>query len=677
MKVNRSLLPLVLFLFISASTVVILASAAGGGNLFVDLPQGLAVPQDGIQASPEIMRIRYTGVDLTAVERMRVGDTLTFTLFEDTVYTFQADHIEQRDSVLTVIGQIQESKESQAVMIVGGGQLAVDIFMVPEIYQVRSVGDGIYTVAQIDQSVYPEELPPVEVTLEMMTNQPDNQYAPQVTLDDGSQIDVLVVYTAAARNAAGGVTAIQNLITSARDVTNVSYNNSAVTPRLNLVGMSEVTYVESGDMGLDLDRLRLSADGFMDSVHTLRDLYKADLVSLIVESGQYCGIAYQMQVVDTSFASWAFSVVQRTCAVGNLSFAHELGHNMGARHDWYVDTGTNPYTYSHGHVNTTNRWRTVMSYDNYCAVQGFSCTRIPYWSNPRITYGGVPMGVPEFTCTGSVGCDADNARTLNNTAYTVANFRVGGTPTPTPTRTKTPTPTITPTPTRTPTPTPTPPYKVLLVDDIGDPPEVLGYYATPLATLKATVTVWDTGLSGNNEPNAAQIAPYESLIWFTGDNYSASPGPTYTTELELSAWLQAGGCLLVSSQDYPFAQAGSVPNQFMQNYLGVASIFQDVNQTVVSGSASAFGGLGPYLFTAPTGFAGNFTDEINPIRDAEVAFQGNQGPAGISYVSGNFKTTYWGFPLEMISKESDRTAILKRFLNWCRYYDTFLPLINR
>ena len=677
MKTNRSFLPVLLFLVISACTVVILASAASGGELFVDLPQGLALPQDGNSRSSEVIRTRFTGVNLTAAERMRAGDSLTLTLFDDAVFTFNADSTNQQGNILTVTGHIQESADSLVVITVSSDQLVMDVLMGVEIYQVRSEGNNIYAVSQIDQSVYPEELPPVEVTNEMLADKPILQAAPQITADDGSQIDVLVIYTAAARSAAGGVTAIQNIITSAKDVTNASYSNSGVTHRINLVGMSETAYVESGDMGLDLSRLREPADGFMDNIHTLREQYKADLVNLIVESGQYCGIAYQMQTVDTSFASWAFSVVARSCAVGNLSFAHELGHTMGARHDWYVDNGIQPYTYSHGHINFPARWRTIMSYNNYCSDQGFNCTRIPYWSNPGITYAGAPLGISEFTCTGSVGCDADNARTLNNTAYTVANFRVGITPTPTPTRTRTPTPTITPTPTRTPTPSPTPPYKVLLVDDIGDPPEVLGYYATPLATLKATVTVWDTGATGNSEPNASQMSPYEALIWYTGDNYSASTGPSDTTELQLAAWLQAGGCLLISSQDYPYAQAGAFPNPFMQNYLGVASIVEDKNQTSVTGKGSAYGGFGPYILVTPPGFAGNYTDVINPSKNAEIAFQGNQGSGGVSFRSDSFKTTYWGFPLEMISNEVNRTALLKRFLHWCRYYDSFLPLISR
>src|SRR4030067_2904062 len=60
-----------------------------------------------------------------------------------------------------------------------------------------------------------------------------------------------------------------------------------------------------------------------------------------------------------------------------------------------------------------------MAYNTECGDNGFSCTRLQYWSNPDALYGGVPMGVPEGQSNA-----ADNRKTLNNTAYTVANFRV-------------------------------------------------------------------------------------------------------------------------------------------------------------------------------------------------------------------------------------------------------------
>jgi len=126
-----------------------------------------------------------------------------------------------------------------------------------------------------------------------------------------------------------------------------------------------------------------------------------------------------MSTVSSSFSRSGFSAVSRRCAIGNYSFGHELGHNMGARHDVYVDSATTPYAYAHGYTYpaAASPWRTVMAYDDACKAVGTSCTRIPYWSNPSLSRGGAAMG----------DSTADNHQTLNNTAYTVANFRASGT----------------------------------------------------------------------------------------------------------------------------------------------------------------------------------------------------------------------------------------------------------
>ncbi len=86
-------------------------------------------------------------------------------------------------------------------------------------------------------------------------------------------------------------------------------------------------------MSTDLSRLRATNDGYMDELHSLRDSYGADLVSLIENEPAYCGYAYRMTSLSTSFASSAFSVVHHSCATGYYSFAHEIGHNQGAHHD--------------------------------------------------------------------------------------------------------------------------------------------------------------------------------------------------------------------------------------------------------------------------------------------------------------------------------------------------------
>lgn len=198
--------------------------------------------------------------------------------------------------------------------------------------------------------------------------------------------------------------------------TNASYLNSGIAQRVRLVHAEEVSYVEtsstsSAAFNAALTCIQSTTDGCLDALHSTRDTHGADLVSLWIENSGSCGLGY----FNTS-ASYAFSVVARTCVTGYYSFGHEMGHNMGAHHDPYVEASTTPRTYQHGTTNAAaaSPWRTVMAYNNACTAAGVSCTRIPYWSNPNVNYGGADMGD---------ATTRDNHRVLNETAYAVANFR--------------------------------------------------------------------------------------------------------------------------------------------------------------------------------------------------------------------------------------------------------------
>jgi hypothetical protein len=227
----------------------------------------------------------------------------------------------------------------------------------------------------------------------------------------GSQvIDVLVLYTGAARDAAGDSNAIETTIRNAVDVANAAYEYSKVDQRLNLVAAWHYEYEEVGlDMVSQLVDLRLSAD-----VATLRDAHGADLVALVTELGPgNCGAAYVMREVSTNFAPWAFSVTRRDCLVGSMSFAHELGHNMGLEHDpdsADVAPDAISYPHSHGHY-LDGSFRTVMSPAGHCTG---GCTEQPLFSNPNVLYNDVPTGIVN---------ERDNALTLDLTAPTVSTFR--------------------------------------------------------------------------------------------------------------------------------------------------------------------------------------------------------------------------------------------------------------
>jgi hypothetical protein len=240
--------------------------------------------------------------------------------------------------------------------------------------------------------------------------------------DDGSVIDVMVVYTPAARDAAGGPAAIEAQIALAIAGANDAYGNSGIEPRLNLVHVAEVDYDEvlgpDDDCVEHLHRLRRNGDGIMDEVHALRDEYLADLVQLILADDCAGGHAYLMGPQDhhTGFAPFAFSTANWQVAALMLTSAHELGHIQGCQHQRAYATLPPVFDYAYGYNFTGDggtAFRTVMAY-----LPG---TRIPHFSNPEISWDGRPTGVPQGQPE-----PADNARTINETALVVANFRNAG-----------------------------------------------------------------------------------------------------------------------------------------------------------------------------------------------------------------------------------------------------------
>ncbi len=436
----------VIILSMAVIVMMVLSTGQSGIAFPVDQPvealfTDAARPERDLSDDPTIIHTRFVNVNFDLLggtgsspkTQSEMAKVLLLNLFEAVVFTGVLDRVESNPSgSFSWIGYLEGVEYSQVILVVKERVMAGNITLPGEFYQVRYVGNGVHAIHQIDQGAFPPEAEPIPGDIFQGEL---GEAAHTATADDGSIIDVMVVYTPAARTEAGGTTDMENLIDLAVAETNQSYDNSGITPRLNLVHTEEVSYTESGDMNDDLDRLINPSDGYMDNVHTLRDTYLADLVDLIVETADYCGLAHTMGTVSPSFESLAFSVVGRDCATGYYSFAHELGHNMGARHDWYVNEDVTPYTYCHGYVNVADQWRTIMAYNDKCDDSGSYCTRLQYWSNPDVPYGGDPMGISEGTSiactTGNLSnppCDADNRRTLNNTAYTVANFRSGPSP---------------------------------------------------------------------------------------------------------------------------------------------------------------------------------------------------------------------------------------------------------
>ena len=235
-------------------------------------------------------------------------------------------------------------------------------------------------------------------------------------------VDVAVFHTPAAREAAGGAAAIAAVIDLMVAETNQAYAESGVHHRLRLVERSEVQYTETGNSFLDLDRLENPSDGYMDGVHALRDRTGADLVHLLFEEGNIGGVAK---------LGGPFGLTCQIC--GGLTFAHELGHNLGLLHNRYQVHGEER-GYAHpayGYVNQqalvaggarSRRWLTIMAYDFQCYDAYTSCQELPRFSNPRQSYNGDPLGIPFGEGSGVSG-PADAAAVLNATGPAVALWR--------------------------------------------------------------------------------------------------------------------------------------------------------------------------------------------------------------------------------------------------------------
>jgi hypothetical protein len=206
---------------------------------------------------------------------------------------------------------------------------------------------------------------------------------------------------------------------------------------------------------------------------------------------------------------------------------------------------------------------------------------------------------------------------------------------------------------------------VLLVDDDNDSPDVRPYYTTALDALGVSYDVFNAG-SGNG-PALDEMIGYQAIIWFSGDKYGTA-GPNSADETNLAAYLEAGGRLFLSSQDYLYDMGLT---SFGQNYLGVGSFSND------SGSATTkYGvpgdpigdGLGPYSLSYPANFT-DYGDIVNGGSGASLAFRSSAAGGNgldVDKASGSWKTVFFGTSWVAVAhaNAANGQALLQGILDW-------------
>jgi len=313
-----------------------------------------------------------------------------------------------QDGNAKTAGKATASDPANSVILVRSGDTVTgSIRKDGQLYRLRPLSDGRHVLVEVDESRMPADHPADYNSLPQVA-MPVSDRAGIAAASSGSPatIRVLVVATNGAVAAYGGN--MQSLVQLAVAESNQGYINSNVGITLELAGYETTSYAESSSFSTDLSRFRSTTDGVMDSIHTSRNNTRADVAVLVINNASSCGLASGIG----STAATAFAAVHWDCATGYYSFAHEIGHLQSARHDIATDPSTSPYSYGHGYryePSSGARWRTIMAYA--CTA---GCPRLNFWSNPNISYNGVPMGIAS---------SADNQRVLVNTKATVAAFR--------------------------------------------------------------------------------------------------------------------------------------------------------------------------------------------------------------------------------------------------------------
>lgn len=390
------------------------------------------IPENLQMISKEIVQTRFAKFNFNFFQKhlMQKGnDFIKVQLFDTVNISLRTDSLTlQRDSIYIwygspkaqVYGKISLAFSRQTIY----GIIQID----SRIFEILPVYNDIVRISEIDQTKYPEEARPIQKKDRInIVGKQQKHYDKSVNVT----IKVLVVLPQPTYSFLCGSgyfpTLFRHLFEYVyEDNLNGVFNAFYPTNVKSDIIFDCYDYTPvGGDLVDDLVWLKSN-----DGIASLRDKHNADLVCLIVPEGNYCGLGYENYPVESADADYAFSVVKADCALSNYSFAHELGHNLGMRHDRTADNAFSSPTCNYGYIfdikifNMNFKYRTVMAYGSSCN----NCPRIGVYSNPMVKSLGIitigPMGLDCNNPPVSNTYDrANNRQQLIDAAPIVSNFR--------------------------------------------------------------------------------------------------------------------------------------------------------------------------------------------------------------------------------------------------------------
>ncbi len=206
------------------------------------------------------------------------------------------------------------------------------------------------------------------------------------------------------------------------------------------------------------------------------------------------------------------------------------------------------------------------------------------------------------------------------------------------------------------------PATVLLVDD-DRWYEVESAYQSSLRANNVPFDTFDT--QGHGGPPLSRLQMYPLVVWFSG--YDWFDPLSEADENNLAAYLNSGGRLFYSAQDYLFVRGSE--SSFALTYLGVLTYTNDMTVTTVNGVGGNIisDGMGTYSLIYPYR---NFSDFLTPTANAEISLIGNHAAGAALNTRGigggeqaDFKTAFFGFPFEALPA-NQQPALMRNVVGW-------------
>ena len=390
-----------------AATLPVLAQPQQPPDLFAPLPTGPPRAEAAL-AGPAPIRSRNVAVDWVS---LRESGAVRLNLFEDTAVALTG---EASAAAGATLWKSSPTSAGSALFRVADGRVTGTVRDASgAFYRVRHLADGVHRVEQVEYrrlEAAEDFVVPDPSLLLPESAEKDVSGPALVAQSAASVLDVLVVYTTAAGRAAGGDSAIEDLVRYAVAEANAGLSASGVAMQLRLAGVA--AYDPPGSQGANETFLRtVSADS---RIAALRNQTGADVVSVWINgpgaNGGTVGIGWILQGSVSRFSELPYSVVELNFADGpGYAFAHEIGHNLGCAHDRGNSSGGGVFPYSYGYQQAAGGYYTVMAYGNGCP----RCNPANIWSNPSVQHLGASAGT----------AGDDNVRTLNQVAPQAANWR--------------------------------------------------------------------------------------------------------------------------------------------------------------------------------------------------------------------------------------------------------------